>query len=97
MLTFEKVLSGFKEYLTEDTMYEILMTSRGYTVMEWDDKAQDWDCAHICQTPEDMKGFLLKAYAGYLAYQITLGHRNLTTQERQKIDTQVDAMDRQIQ
>lgn len=29
MLTFEKVLEGFQDYLAEDTRYEILMASRG--------------------------------------------------------------------
>ena len=97
MLTFEKVLSGFKSYLAEDTMYEVLLTSRGYTVMEWDDKAQDWDSAKICHTPEDLKNYLLDAYSGYLAYKITLGRRSVTDDERQKIKAQADTMDRLIQ
>ena len=97
MLTFEKVLSGFQSYLAEDTMYEVLLTSRGYTVMEWDDKAQDWDSAKICHTPEDLKNYLLDAYSGYLAYKITLGRRSVTDGERQKIKAQADAMDRLIQ
>ena len=97
MLTFEKVLSGFKSYLAEDTMYEVLLTSRGYTVMEWDDKAQDWDSAKVCHTPEDLKNYLLDAYSGYLAYKITLGRRSVTDGERQKIKAQADATDRLIQ
>lgn len=97
MLTFEKVLSGFKSYLAEDTMYEVLLTSRGYTVMEWDDKAQDWDSAKVCHTPEDLKNYLLDAYSGYLAYKITLGRRSVTDDERQKIKAQADTMDRLIQ
>ena len=31
MLTFEKVMAVFKDYLAEDTRYEIVMTSHGYT------------------------------------------------------------------
>ena len=31
MLTFEKVMEVFKDYLTEDTRYEIVKTSHGYT------------------------------------------------------------------
>ena len=97
MLTFEKVLSGFKDYLTEDTLYEVIMTTRGCTVMEWDEKSQDWDCAHLCRTPEDLKGFLLGAYSGHLAYKATLCRRELTDSERQEIKTQVDAMDQSFQ
>ncbi len=97
MLTFENVLSGFKDYLAEDTLYEVVMTSHGYTVMEWDEKALDWDCAHICQTPEDLKEFLLKAYAGHLVYKATLCRREPTAEERQEISFQVDIMNRRIQ
>lgn len=97
MLTFEKVLSCFKDYLAEDTMYEVLSTSRGYTVMEWDEGAKDWDSAKICHTPEELKDVLLNAYSGYLAYKITLGRRSLTDDERQRIDAQVGALDKSVQ
>ena len=33
MLTFEKVMEVFRAYLTEDTRYEIVMTSHGYTIL----------------------------------------------------------------
>lgn len=97
MLTFENVLSGFRKYLSEDTLYEVVMTTHGYTVMEWDEKAQDWDCAHLCRTPEDLKEFLLRAYSGHLAYKATLCRRELTDGERLEIKAQVDAMDLHIQ
>ena len=42
MLTFEKVLEVFQDYLTKDSMYEIVTTSRGYTVLEWDSQLEDW-------------------------------------------------------
>ena len=97
MLTFEKVLSVFKDYLAEDTIFEILVTSRGYTMMEWDEKAQDWDSAKICHTPENLKDYLVGAYSSYLAYKVTLGRRSLTDDERQEINAQIDAIDRRIQ
>lgn len=97
MLTFEKVLSCFKDYLAEDTMYEVLSTSRGYTVMEWDDGAKDWDSAKICRTPEELKDVLLNAYSGYLAYKITLGRRSLTDDERHRINAQADILGKNIQ
>lgn len=94
MLTFEKVLSVFKDYLAEDTIFEILMTSHGYTLMEWDEKSQDWDSAKICRTPEDLKDYLLNAYSGYLTYKITLGRRSVTEDERQEINVQLDAIEK---
>lgn len=90
MLTFEKVISVFSDYLSKDTRYEILMSSHGYTVMEWDATAQEWADARICVTPEDMKSILLDAYAGYLEYKATLGERPLTDTEQQRIQEQVE-------
>lgn len=55
MLTFEKVLAAFKDYLEKDDRYTILMTPRGYTIMEWDASQQNWAGAEICATPERMR------------------------------------------
>lgn len=97
MLTFEQVLSAFKDYLSEDTRYEVLMASRGYVILEWNYNDQELESATFCPTPEDMKNTLLGDLAGYLQYQITLCRRELTDEERQMIEAQVDAMDESIQ
>ena len=47
MLTFKKVLTAFKGYLEEDDRYTILMTPRGYTIMEWDTSQQNWAGAEM--------------------------------------------------
>ncbi len=78
MLTFEKVLEVFKDYLATDGMYEIVMTSHGYTVLEWDAQLGDWTGAKQCGTPQDMADALLYGYTGYLEYQATLARRELT-------------------
>ena len=36
-LTFEKVMTVFQDFLEESGAYEIVMTSHGYTILEWDD------------------------------------------------------------
>ena len=97
MLTFEQVLSAFKDYLSEDTRYEVLMASRGYTILEWNSNNRELEGATFCPTPEAMKDTLLGALAGYLEYKTTLCRRNLTDDERQAIDAQGDAMDESIQ
>ena len=78
MLTFENVLSGFNDYLTEDIRYEITMTSRGYVILEWNANDRELESAVFCPTPESMKDALLDALAGYLQYKITLCKRDLT-------------------
>ena len=55
VLTFEKVMEVFKDYLDEDTRYEIVMTSHGYTVLEWDSRANTWAGEELCATPEIMR------------------------------------------
>ena len=97
MLTFEKVLEGFQDYLAEDTRYEILMASRGYVILEWGSSNQTLESAQFCPTPEVMKEALLNALEGYLEYKLTLCNRNLTDDERQMIETQVEKMDDSIQ
>ena len=88
MLTFEKVLDVFKDYLAADGMYEIVMTSHGYTVLEWDAQLGDWTGARRCATPQDMVDALLYGYTGYLEYQATLARRELTKDDLTKIETQ---------
>ena len=35
MMTFEKVLEVFNDYLNKDSVLEVVNTKRGYTVMIW--------------------------------------------------------------
>ncbi len=81
MLTFEKILTVFRDYLNKDERYEILITSRGYTVMEWDSVQKDWAGAQFCPTPEKMKNILLEAFTGYLEYQVFLGNAHMTPED----------------
>lgn len=62
MLTFEKVLNVFKDYLAEDTACEVVLTKHGYTVMQWDEKSKDWYGVEYCETPEDLSEELLSSY-----------------------------------
>ena len=96
MLTFEKILAGFKSYLDEDTRYEVLTASRGYVILEWGSTNKTLESATFCPTPEVMKEALLNALEGYLEYKITLCNRNLTDEERQSIKEQEEKIDEYI-
>lgn len=89
MLTFEGVLAVFADYLQEDTRYEVLSTSRGRTVMEWDCVQRDWAGAQLCATPEELKEALLEAYTGYLEYRALEG-------EALDVEGQVGEMSRRL-
>lgn len=97
MPTFEKIFEGFRGYLAEDTRYEILTASRGYVILEWGSSNQKLESAQFCPTPEVMKEALLNALEGYLEYETTLCNRNLTNEECQNIQEQVEKMDESIQ
>ena len=97
MLTFEKVLTVFKDYFEEDDRYTVLMTPRGYTIMEWDASHQNWAGAEFCATPEQMRDILLDDLTCYLEYKITRCDRSLEDHERQMIQQQVAEMAESLQ
>ena len=65
MLTNEKVLEIFQDYLNEDQATEVVMTRHGYAVMLWDHAGQDWSDVECCPTPEELFDKLLDSYALY--------------------------------
>ena len=88
MLTFERVLEVFKEYLAEDDMYEIVVTSHGYAVIEWNSAGQDWTDIKHCATPEEMRDILLNDFVGYLEYQVADENGNMPDFARKRIEIQ---------
>ena len=61
MLTNEIVLKVFSDYLNRDTDFEVVLTSRGYTVMGFDNHRQDWNTVDFCPTPEALRDSLLSS------------------------------------
>ena len=93
MLTFEKVLSVFRAYIDQDPAYEVVQTSRGPTVLEWNPPGDSWCDAHLCRTPEELRDTLLDSYANYLEYaELTQGKRDLTQAEARMIQAARDVM-----
>jgi len=86
MLTFEKVLSVFVDYLQQDPLYEVILTSHGYTLMGWEPRKNQWYTAEIMETPEILLDALLYKYAEYLEEQVTDSERDLTAAEQAEID-----------
>ncbi len=88
MLIFEKVMEVFKDYLTEDTRYEIVMTSHGYTVLEWDSSSNTWAGEELCATPEIMRDVLLDCFTGYLEYKAITTNGEISEAEQVGITAQ---------
>lgn len=90
MLTFEKVLDVFKDYLQQDPLYEVVLTRHGYTLMAWEPARSAWYSAEYMATPENLMDSLLDAYANFREDQITDNERDLTQQEVNEIKKQCD-------
>lgn len=86
MLTFEKVLSVFHDYLEADPLYEVALTRRGYTLLAWEPARNDWYSAAFMATPGILLDKLLDAYADFLEDQITESERDLTPLEAAEIE-----------
>ncbi len=85
MMTMQKVLDVFREYLEQDVQVEIILTRHGYTFLLWDSKQETWIESQICKTPEDLMDILLDNYACYEEYLFTRGTRDLTGDEKCRI------------
>ena len=85
MLTNEIVLKVFSDYLNRDADFEVILTSRGYTVMGFDNHRQDWNTVDFCPTPEALRDSLLNAYESFRELEITGGDRDLTEKEEAKL------------
>lgn len=85
MLTFEK-----------DDMYEVVSTSHGWPVLEWDSQCENWTGAKLCKKPHDMADALLYGYTGYLEYRATLARRELTQEDKAQVEPQRRAIQEKL-
>lgn len=88
-LTFEKVLAAFHDYLAQDDCVEVAKTSRGYAVIEWDDRLGSWTGIEHCSSPAKLHENLLNRMACFLEYGFTSGKRLLSPTEKLQIKEQV--------
>ena len=87
MLSFEKVLEVFGDYLAQDKACEVLTTSRGIMVVDWESCKNNWVTSQLCPTPEKLLDVLRSSYEEYQGYRLTNGYkRDLTDQEEQDIE-----------
>ena len=74
-MTFENVLEVFREYLSEDGSCEVLDTSRGYLVVDWESSKNNWVTSRLCQTPEQLRDVLRCRYEEYQGFKFTGGYK----------------------
>ena len=77
MLTFERVLEIFADYLTADETIEVYISRHGCVRVEFD---QDFHyCSgEVCHTPKELFDLLADDYRTYLEIELTKGKREVT-------------------
>jgi len=89
MLTNEVVLNVFAGYLRQDSEYEVVPTSRGYTVMGWDNYGEEWYFVKLCPTPETLRDTLLHTYRTFRVIELTnCGKHKITNKKHSRIDAE---------
>ena len=95
MLTFEKVLEIFEDYLAQDMELEVYKSRYGYVCVSFNGSPPDppYCEGDVCRTPEELRNTLLDSYANYLEYvELTQGKRDLTQAEARMIQAARDVM-----
>ena len=90
MLTYEKVLGVFADYIASDDACEVIHTKHGYTVMQWDEQSKDWFGVEFCETPEKMWEELLSSFRMTEAQKLTKARRELTDEDNALLDKMCD-------
>ena len=86
MLTYAKVLEVFQDYREEDKSCEVLLSNRGYLVVDWESRSDTWVTAQICETPDFLLDVLRSCYEEYQSFLLSeRGKRDLTDGEEQEI------------
>lgn len=83
MLTFEKVLEIFKDYLALDTELEVCKSRYGYIRVDFDEISgiPDYCSGVVCRTPEELFNVLLDDVQGYEEIRLTKGQRDITAED----------------
>lgn len=93
-MTYEKVISAFKTFLTEDDTYDVVNTKHGYTVLNGEADCRELYSALLSRSPEELRDTLLDAYREYRTFQLLSGNteRTLTQEETMLIAMECDKL-----
>ena len=85
MLTFEKVLGIFADYLDADETTEVYISRHGCVRVEFD---QDFHycTGEVCHTPKELFDLLADDYRTYLEIELTKGKREVTEDDEREAD-----------
>ena len=85
MLTFEKVLEIFADYLAADETIEVYISRHGCVRVEFDEDFH-YCSGEVCHTPKELFNFLADDYRTYVEIELTKGRRGLTEDDEREAD-----------
>ena len=80
MLTFENVLTVFRDYLRQDPEEEVLPCRRGYVRISWNSDSRYCVDGVLCRTPEEL------FYWDFELIRRTQGRREATAADEEAVD-----------
>ena len=86
MLTFENVLTVFRDYLRQDPEEEVLSCRRGYVRISWNSDSRYCVDGVLCRTPEELFDLLLQDYWDFELIRRTQGRREATAADEKAVD-----------
>ena len=75
IMTNKKVLEVFRDYIAADDSCEVLQSSQGYLVVDWDSMSDRWVTSRLCKTPQQLRDALRSHYEDYQGYKLTGGYK----------------------
>ena len=87
MMTFEKVLDIFEDYLALDMEMEVCKSRSGYIRVDFNgpEELLGYCSGMVCRTPKELFDLLLSDYESYLEIQRTKGRRDVTEEDKNEI------------
>lgn len=86
MLTFEKVLEIFTDYLALDMELEVCKSRYGYIRVEFDEiGVPDYCSGVVCRTPEELFDVLLDDLQVYEEIRLTKGQRDIAAEDSEML------------
>ena len=86
MLTFENVLTVFRDYLRQDLEEEVLPCRRGYVRVSWNGDSRYCADGILCRTPEELFDLLLQDYWDFELIRRTRGRREATVADERAVE-----------
>ena len=88
MLTFEKVLEIFEDYLAQDMEREVYKSRYGYVCVSFNGSPPDppYCEGDVCRTPEELFDLLLTEYQDFELLRRTKGRREVTEADEKAVE-----------